>query len=173
MTVLRPPAASCTVRVYKAGLLSAVGHDLELRVRRFSLLVEDGNITGEFDGTSLEVVGALDGDAVVPGKLSDKDQRDILDNIRKSVFAGLQPAQITFECADFEQDEDGIEGTGTLTIPPRSRALRFRVEAEDGRARCLVRLHQPDFGITPYKAPLGVLKIKPELEVRIEVPWTR
>ena len=34
----------------------------------------------------------------------------------------------------------------------------------------VVRLHQPDFGIKPYSALLGTLKIKPEVTVRCSVP---
>lgn len=171
MAVFRPPAATCTVRVFKSGILSAVGHDLELSVRRFSLQLEDSAITAEFDGTSLEIVGALEGDRVVPGKLTDKDQRDILANLRKSVFARHDARQITFSSTDFHQDVDGIEGTGTLSIPPYAQELDFEVELEDGQAVCQVTLHQPDYGITPFKAPLGVLKIQPDVQVRVVVPW--
>ena len=31
--------------------------------------------------------------------------------------------------------------------------------------------HQPDFGITPYSAMLGALKIKPDVGFRIVAPW--
>lgn len=171
MAVFRPPAARCSIRVYKSGLLSAVGHDIELEVRRFSLQLDGNAIRAEFDATSLEIVGALEDGRVVAGRLSDKDKRDILANIKKSVFNGLDPRQITFTSREFEQDEDGIEGSGTLSIPPRSKDLDFEVELRDGKAVCNLRLHQPDFGITPFKAPLGVLKIQPDIDVRIEVPW--
>ncbi len=171
MAVYRPPNASCTIRVFKAGLLSAVGHDVELRVARFSIQVEDGRISGEFDGTSLDIVGALVDGQVQPDKLSDKDRRDILDNVRKNVFKKHKAAGITFECDDFEITEDGLEGRGTLTIPPNSRDLDFEVDIVDKQAVCQLRLNQQDWGITPYSAPLGVLRIQPEFEVRIAVPW--
>ncbi|RME22545.1 MAG: YceI family protein [Deltaproteobacteria bacterium] len=172
MTVYRPPAASCTIRVFKSGLLSRVGHDIELRVGRFSIQIEDEAIHAEFDGTSLEVVGALQDGEVVPGKLSDKDKRDIIDNIRRSVFKKHDPKAITFECEDLERTEDGIEGTGTLTIPPVSREIDFEADRVGDHLVCTVTLHQPDFGITPYSAPLGVLRIQPDIEVRVEVPVT-
>ncbi len=170
MSVYRPPAATCTVRVYKSGLLSRVGHDLELKVSRFSIQVEDGKIHAEFDGTSLEVAGALEHGRVVRGKLSDKDKRDILDNIRKSVFKKHDARAITFECEDLERTDDGAEGSGTLTIPPASRAVDFEAEQVSDRLVCALKLHQPDYGITPFSAPLGVLKIQPDIEVRVEVP---
>jgi len=33
-----------------------------------------------------------------------------------------------------------------------------------------VPIHQPDFGIKPYSAMLGALKVKPDLVVRCSVP---
>ncbi|MCK6501917.1 hypothetical protein L6R53_00690 [Myxococcota bacterium] len=171
MTTFRPPQATCTVRVFKAGLLSAMGHDLELRLTRFSLTVDGDRIQGDFDATSLEVVGAIKDGRLDPGALSAKDQRDILDNVRKAVFKGLRPEAVRFEAQGVEQTDEGLAGTGTLTIPPRRHDLDFEVHRAGGKATCEVVLHQPDWGISPFKAPLGVLKIQPDLRVRVEVPW--
>ena len=33
-----------------------------------------------------------------------------------------------------------------------------------------LKLHQPDFGIKPYSAALGALKVKPDILVRVSVP---
>jgi hypothetical protein len=33
-----------------------------------------------------------------------------------------------------------------------------------------VTLHQPDYGIKPYSAMLGTLKIRPDVKVRIRLP---
>lgn len=171
MTVFRPPEASVTVRAFKAGLLSAVGHDVELRVARFSITLEEDRIVGEFDGTSLEVAGALRDGRVDPSAFSEKDKRDILDNVRKYTFPKHQPARIRFETVELDRTDEGLLGEGELTIPPFTRPLRFEVVARGGRAVCEVRLHQPDWGITPFKAALGGLRIQPDLLVRVEVPW--
>lgn len=171
MTTFRPPQATCTVRVFKAGLLSAMGHDLELRLGRFSITVDAGSIQGDFDATSLELAGALKDGRLDPGALSAKDQRDILDNVRKTVFKGLRPEAVRFEAREVERTSESISGTGTLTIPPRRHDLDFEARRVGGQAICELVLHQPDWGITPFKAPLGVLKIQPDVRVRIELPW--
>jgi len=167
-----PDDATCTVRAFKAGLLAAAGHDLEFRLTRFSVEVEDDRIVGDFDASSLVVVGALVDGRVAPGKLSPKDERDILDNIRKSVFNGHRAEAIHFEASELDRDEDEVSGEGVLTIPPYSQPLSFLARVEEGRVVCELVLHQPDWGITPFKAPLGVLRIKPDLLVRIGLPWT-
>ena len=171
MTTYGPDQVKCTVRAYKAGLLSAAGHDLELRLTRFSITIEDGTIEGTFDATSLEIGGAVVEGRVAAGRLTAKDERDILDNLRKTVFKGHRPQQIHFEATDLYIDEDTVEGDGTLTIPPYRHNLSFQARIENGRATCDVVLHQPDWGLVPFKAPLGVLRIKPDLHVRLEVPW--
>lgn len=172
MTTFSPPDATCRVRVFKAGVLSAVGHDLELDVTRFSLTVEPDAVQGTFDGTSMTVRGALVDGRVDPGGLKDKDKRDILDNIRKAVFKRHRPAEIRFESDDVDVTEDGIEGSGTLSIPPHRHDLDFELEVVGDRARAVLRLHQPDWGLTPFKAPLGVLKVQPAVEVHLDLPWT-
>lgn len=171
MTRYAPPAATCTVRAWKAGLLAAVGHDVELRLTRFWLEVDDAGIRGEFDASSLEIAGAVRHEHVDPSALSPKDKADILDNVRKYVFAKHQPAKITFRCDDVTDDGDELTGEGELTIPPFRRALPFRVRISGGRAVCELKLNQPDWGITPFKAALGGLRVQPEVTVRVEVPW--
>jgi hypothetical protein len=44
------------------------------------------------------------------------------------------------------------------------------VRAEGDRWVAEMNIHQPDFGIKPYTAALGALKVKPEVMVRISVP---
>jgi hypothetical protein len=172
VTRFGPPEATCTVRAFKAGLLSAVGHDVELRVTRFSIELGDDGVVGTFDGTSLEVAGAIRDGRVEPSAFSEKDRRDILENVRKYTFPKHQPARIRFESTELVRTDEGLEGEGELTIPPHTRPIRFEVVARGGRAVCEVRLNQPDFGITPYKAALGGLRIQPDLLVRVEVPWS-
>ncbi len=164
--------ATCEIFTYKAGLLSAVGHDLLLRCTRFELTVDEESASGTFDGTALEVVGAMKGGAVQTGVLSAKDCADILANIRNAVFKRHEAGRITFESDDFDIDGDTAEGDGTLTIPPRAHDLDFEVSLDDGKAVCEVVLHQPDWGITPFSALMGTLKVKPDVRVRITVPWT-
>lgn len=160
------------VLTFKAGLLSAMGHDLLFRVERFELSLDGDRLSGWFDGTRLALVGAMKDGKLAPGVLSAKDERDILENIRKHVFKRHRVERIAFEADDLEIDEHAIEGEGALTIPPQRHEIRFHAEIDDDRAVCEVVLHQPDWGIAPFKALMGALKIQPDVRVRITVPWT-
>jgi hypothetical protein len=33
-----------------------------------------------------------------------------------------------------------------------------------------LKLHQPDFGIKPFSAALGALRVKPDVMIRVSVP---
>ncbi|MCB9679731.1 MAG: hypothetical protein H6737_31785 [Alphaproteobacteria bacterium] len=164
--------ATCEIFTYKAGLLSAVGHDLLLKCTKFTLTLEDGGIHGDFDGSAIEVVGAMKHGHLEPGTLSEKDRRDILDNIRNHVFKRHDQAAIHFECDEVEEHGELLEGEGTLTIPPNQHDITFEVHVEDDRALCKVKLHQPDWGIKPFSALMGTLKIQPDIEIRVTVPWS-
>ena len=56
-----PPDTTCRVRTFREGLLSGLGHDLELAVTVFAIEVDEGARTGTatFDAASLRVVRAL------------------------------------------------------------------------------------------------------------------
>lgn len=164
--------ATCEIFTYKAGLLSAVGHDLLLRCNKFELTYEDGEVHGRFDGLAMEVVGALKNGQVNPNALSEQDCRDILNNIRVGVFKRHEASDITFMCDDLEEDDELIEGEGTLTIPPNDHDIDFELSIDGDQAVCEVTLHQPDWGIAPFKALMGTLRIQPDIKVRVTVPWS-
>jgi hypothetical protein len=164
--------ATCEVFTFKAGLLSAVGHDLLLRCNQFTLTYDEDTVHGTFNGLAMEVVGAMKNGEVHEGALSEQDCVDILNNIRTGVFKRHEAAEITFVCDDLEEDDGLIEGEGTLTIPPNEHDIDFELSIDGDTAVCEVTLHQPDWGIAPFKALMGTLRIQPDVKVRITVPWT-
>lgn len=157
--------ARCRVFTFKEGLLSAVAHDLEIDVTDFTVEVsDDGSITGRFDPRSLRVVHAMVNGR--PDAVSDKDKRKIQSNIDKDVLETKRHGSIEFRSSAVDEREV----RGTLTLHGRSRDIVVPVR-EDGDDRVArVRLHQPDFGIKPYSAMLGTLKIQPDVEVELRLP---
>jgi polyisoprenoid-binding protein YceI len=59
---------------------------------------------------------------------------------------------------------------GTLAIKGVRRPLVVEARVVGDAWTATVTLHQPDFGITPYRALLGALKIRPDLRVEVRVP---
>lgn len=154
--------AECVVFTYKDGLLSPIAHDLELSVGTFTLEATPERVSARFDPSSLRVMK--------PASLSDKDRRTIEATIVSDVLAAKRFPEICFQSSSVTADGDGHRVDGTLTLHGRSKALSARVERRGDRWVCEVVLHQPDFGIRPYTAMLGTLKIKPDVRVRITSP---
>jgi polyisoprenoid-binding protein YceI len=165
-------SAECLVLTYKEGLLSAVAHDLEIRVTRFDLTVEPDPISvrARFDARSLRVLGALRDGAVHPGARGDGDKQKIEHSLVADVLHADQYPEIVFASTQVTPEGEGYRVTGDLTLHGRTRSISFTARPEGERLVAEVRLHQPDFGVKPYSAMLGTLKIKADITVRGSVP---
>jgi polyisoprenoid-binding protein YceI len=165
-------SAQCLVFTYKEGLLSAVAHDLEIRVTRFDVDVEQSplSVRARFDAASLAVVGAVREGAVHPGTLSDADMRKIEHTIATEVLHTAEHPEILFASAEIRPEGEGFRMIGELTLRGRAQLITFVAKPEGEQMVAEARVHQPDFGIKPYSAMLGTLKIKPDVTVRCSLP---
>ena len=91
-------SAECSVFTYKEGLLSAVAHDLKIRVTKFTIAVEEdtGAITAEFDAASLRVVCAMSDSKDAPDSLTAANKREIETNIVRDVLQAREYPEIRF-----------------------------------------------------------------------------
>ena len=162
--------AECRVFTFKEGALSAVAHDLELSVGRLTIDVDaDLTIDARFGLDALRVLHALK-DGRATSSLSDGDKRKIERTMADDVLAVRRHPEATFR-GKAEPAGDGYRITGELTLHGRARPLTVTTRALDGRQVAEVTLHQPDFGIKPFSAMLGTLKVKADVKVRVAVPW--
>ena len=156
--------AECLVYTFREGLLSAVGHDLCLRVERFAVEVTGEpaapSILGRFDAASLRATGDV----------SPADARKIERNAADDVLDARRFATIEFRSTRVTRDGERARIEGTLALHGTSRPIAFDAVADAGDWRAEVRLDQRDFGIKPFSAMLGALRVKPDVVVRIRVP---
>ena len=164
--------SECLIFTFKDGLLSRLAHDLKLQVRRFSIEADQSTheIHATFDPSSIDVVCAqLDG-RDDPSTLSQSDKSKIQDNITKDVLHVKKFPEIRFDSTRVVERGDGYAVEGTLRLHGRSKTIQTGVRVQGPRFVVEVGLHQPDFGIKPYAAALGALKVKPDVVVRVSVP---
>jgi polyisoprenoid-binding protein YceI len=172
MPVYDSSGASCRVFTFKEGLLSPVAHDLRLSVARFSIEVDEARsqVSASVDTTSLSVDVPMKDGAENPGALSDADKQKIAEQIRESVLHSGKYPTATFRSHSVSPRADGgYDIAGELTLHGVKKLIELSTRFEAGRQRLELTLHQPDFGITPFRAMLGTLKIQPNVKLEVVV----
>ncbi len=160
--------AEVLVFTFKEGLLSAVAHDLKLTVKRFSIEVDGVKATGEFEAGSLAVVTAMKDGGETPGALPAFAAGEIEKNAHGDVLDARRFPTIRFETTEVTPSTVA----GRLTLHGVSKDLRGTRTTHDGKDVAEFEFDQRDFGIKPFSAMLGTLKIKPRIKVRVVVPKT-
>lgn len=162
--------AHCHVFAWKEGVLSAFGHDVRLEVRRFEVRLEGETVTATFDPRTVKAVAAVRDGRDVPGTLSAKDLDTIDGYVQKDILDTRRFGEITFTSSSVDLEDGAGTVTGTLHLHGQRRTVTARLVRQDGRTVAKVRLAQPDFGITPFKAMLGALKMQAVVDVELSVP---
>jgi polyisoprenoid-binding protein YceI len=164
--------AECWVFTFKEGLLSPVAHDLRLRVGSFSIEVTDGagSIEASFDTGSLSVDTPMKDGAPNPSALSAADKLKIAEQIREDVLHSARHPAAKFRSSSVTLRADGgYDLVGELTLHGVTKPLAVHTRLVQGRQQLELTLHQPDFGITPYRAMLGTLRIRADVQLRVTV----
>ena len=161
-----------TLLTARDGFAAQAGHDLTIEVGTWSgelVVGDDGQpaeLSVELDLTSLVVIAGSGG--LKP--LTDRDRREIAVTARKVLGADRHP-EATFTASTFEPGSDrGGVIEGTLTLGGISRPLRLHVSHGGGETfHATASVRQSEFGIKPYTAFLGALKVSDAVGVEVDV----
>lgn len=154
--------AEVLVYSFKEGALSALAHDLKIRVTTHTIDRTGDAVRATFDATSLRVVCPRKDGRDNPGALPSLLYREIEKNIVKEVLEAAKFPVIRFESTSVTD----VEVVGQLTLHGVTRQIRC-TRAPDGLVEA--RLDQRDFKIKPYSAMFGTLKVKPEVIVTVRL----
>jgi polyisoprenoid-binding protein YceI len=81
----------------------------------------------------------------------------------------LKRGTIAFRSSAVEQSPGGLRVQGDLDLRGRTRPAAFDLDAsDDGRLTGRVRFKQSDWGIKPFSALFGTLKVADEVEVGVD-----
>ncbi|MCB9730589.1 MAG: YceI family protein [Deltaproteobacteria bacterium] len=167
--------ARCFVYVEREGLAAAVGHDVKLAFPEFTLRVgEDRQVEAVVRTASLEVLGSVDSERRLKERgPSGGDRAEIAKNARTKVLETERYGEARFRSTAVEERRGGYAIRGRLEVHGREREVVVEADERDGELVARFQLHQPDFGIKPFKAMLGALKVKPDVLVEVVVPLQR
>jgi hypothetical protein len=163
---LGPENGTLSVRTGRKGAAAKAGHDLLIRVTAWNATIEVGDgiaISLDADPTSLRVLEGTGGMQA----LDDGDR----DNIRQTIDDEVLLRQgIAFRSTSVEAAADGsrISVQGELTLVGTTRPVAFDVIVDGDRLSGSTVITQSDWGIKPYSALFGALKVADEVEVALD-----
>lgn len=158
------------VFVYRTGLLSAVGHDLRLSMQRFRIEYGGGEVTGRFWPESFEVDGAVEDGELEPDALSESDRSDICSNISEDVLETDRYPEIRVQGEYEERGDATWHVAGELEMVGVRERVATEVRRRDGRFQTAVELSPSRWGIEPYRALMGALKLKDHIRIEFDLP---
>ncbi len=166
---LGPGSASLKVWTGKEGKAAKAGHNLELEVGDWSATVElgetpeDTRLSLTVNSHSLRVLAGSGG----MQKLGDDDKANIGKTIDDEVLDG---GEIAFHSTGVH----GVEGThdlhvhGDLNLLGKTAPVAFTLAIDDdGSVTGEALIKQSDFGMKPYSALFGTLKVKDEVRLTV------
>lgn len=160
--------STMTVHVFKAGMLSAFGHDHEVTAPVAEGSVDAGarKVELRVEASSLRVVDA---------KTSDKDRGEIQATmIGPQVLDAQNFKEIRFRSTSAEQSSPGLwTVAGNLTLHGQTRPVSVQVREQNGQYSGSCKLNITDYGIKPVKAAGGTVRVKDEVQIDFEIQLAR
>lgn len=157
-----------TVHVYKAGVLSAFGHDHVIAAP-----VASGTVDVEGRKVELRVnAGAL---RVQDAKASDKDRNEIQTTmLGAEVLDADTHKEIRFRSSTAEPAGTGTwKVSGELTLHGQVQPVSMEVRERDGHYSGTCRFNITQFGIKPVKAAGGAVRVKEEVQIEFDIQLAR
>jgi polyisoprenoid-binding protein YceI len=164
---LGPDNATLRVKTGRHGAAAKAGHDLVIEVKSWEATLTvaddpaDSTVALSADPTSLHV---LKGEGGLQA-LGDDDKADIRKTIDKDV---LKKKSIAFESSSVADADGGLAVSGELELGGKSKPVEFVVRADGGTITGSTSFKQSDWGIKPYSALFGALKVNDEVTVEVE-----
>ena len=172
---LGPDQGRIILRTFRDGLAAQAGHDLTIEATRWSGVLgvnEDlspADLDIHIDMGALVVRGGTGG--IKP--LTDRDRREIAVTARKVLASDRHPEAV-FAAAGFEPEAGGGgEISGTLTIGGQARPLKVHVtQTGADRYHAEAQVVQTDYGIKPYTAFFGALRVRDAIDIAVDLDLT-
>jgi polyisoprenoid-binding protein YceI len=159
-----PDNATLHVETGRNGAAAKAGHDLTIDVGSWDATLEVGDSSSlqlNADPTSLTVREGKGGMQA----LKDDDKEDIRKTIDKDV---LKKKTIHFVSSSVEQAGEGLKVSGDLEMGGKTNPVTFDLSESGGTLTGSASVKQSDWGIKPYSALFGALKVNDEVKVVVE-----
>ena len=167
-----PQDGQLLLKVFREGVASKMGHDLTIEVKDWSAKVDVN--PADMSQTSIEATAQVPSFSVLEGvggakPLSRTDKSDIKKNIDEKILKGVPNVSFRSKGAP-NGNGTRFSVPGELTINGATRPTTVNVDLNGDKARVSFKVVQTDFGLKPFKAFMGALKVRDDVDVQLEVP---
>lgn len=167
---LGPEQATLTVRTGKGGAASKAGHNLLMEVGSWSATLQTAD---DPSATTIQLTADSGSITVIEGTggiqaLGDDEKVSIKKTIDDDVLKG---STIEFHSTGVQIDGNGgpLRVQGELELLGARRPLTLELRAsDDGHLTGTATVKQTDWGIKPYSALFGTLKVLDEVQVALD-----
>jgi polyisoprenoid-binding protein YceI len=163
---MRRAKGTIHVFTFKDGLLSAVAHDLRVRLEQFAITLEGDALHGEFDLKSLFLDGPVRDGVVHPEEYDAGKRADVEKAMHGDVLHTDKHPTSRFTGRASPKGE-GFAVSGELELAGQKAPLSFDVNRDNGTYRASIELVPSRWGIAQYKALLGAIRLKDVIRVDI------
>jgi polyisoprenoid-binding protein YceI len=166
---MRTATGTISVFTFKDGILARAAHDLALRMERFQVTLDDDRVTAEMPLEGLEVIGPVESGVVQADRYDAGQRAEVESTMHTDVLRSARYPAARYAGRAIAEG-DGFHVDGQLELAGRTATLSFDVRRDGDVYRARFELPPSRWGIQPYKALLGAVKLKDS--VRIELALT-
>jgi polyisoprenoid-binding protein YceI len=162
--MLGPDDGTLAVQTLRGGAVAKAGHNLSMHVTSWDGVLEIGDdprVELNVDASSFKVIDGSGGMQA----LDDGDKANIEQTIDDEV---LKRGTIGFRSTQVDETDAGLHVAGELTLSGATHPIAFDLAVEGGRLTGSAVIKQTDWGMKPYTALFGALKVLDEVTVEID-----
>ena len=169
---LGPGAGRLLLKTGRTGLGRRAGHDLTLEATRWQA---DAIVNAENPGqSSVTLTIEVDSLEVREGTgglkpLTDADRADIKTTICEKILLTAAHPVITFGSSQVTGTPEAFQISGDLTIMGQGRPVTVHGRIDGGRLRGHATVSQSRWGIKPYSAFAGALRLADDIQVEFDL----
>lgn len=169
---MRRATGTLHVFTFKEGALARVAHDLRLRIERFEIELEEETIRAEFDLLSLFVDGPVQEGRLEPEPYDAAKRAEVEKILHQEVLRTREHSRASFS-GNASARGTGFRVEGELFLRGEKAPIGFDVRLDSGTFKSEFELRPSAWGIAPYRALFGAIRLKDVLRIELAVTESR
>lgn len=164
-----PESGSIRIHTRRDGMAAVMGHDLVIELTSWEATVEvlaDGTpVSAQLDADPRSLRVREGSGGIKP--LDEADRAEIESEIDAEILRGRP---ISFRSEAITAGDGALSVSGELTIAGATRPVHWELDRPSpDRIQATLPLRQCNWGIKPYSAMLGALKVADTIEIAIDI----